>query len=214
MKKYTIAIALTLGSVFCSFISKAQTASEVLNNTDIPIYYFGIDFTKTKLIGDPTANTTDIVQRQFAGINALIVNEPKKYEVAGAFRRSEMNSDLSFTDKRNEKSDPDKLLSSSSEDYNLLKESDIQALIKGFNGGDKKGVGLVFIVDGMSKSKKAISIWVTLFDIQAHKVILTKRVEGAVGMGFGFRNYWATGFKKAIDQIKKSEYSEWKSEAK
>ena len=36
-------------------------------------------------------------------------------------------------------------------------------------------------------------------------------MEGALGSGFSFRNYWATGFKKIIDQIEKSEYKKWKS---
>lgn len=190
---------------------KAQTLSDVLNNTETPIFYYGIDFTKARLIGDPNANPRDIVERQFAGINALIVNEYKKYDVAKAFRRTELASDLSFTDKRNEKADPDKLISTNSGDFDRLTEKDVQTLISGFNGGSKTGTGLIFVVDGMSKSKKAISVWVTLFDIKTRKVLMTKRMEGALGSGFSFRNYWATGFKKIIDQIEKSEYKKWKS---
>ncbi|MCH5716296.1 hypothetical protein [Niabella hibiscisoli] len=134
--------------------SKAQTLSEVLNNTETPIFYYGIDFTKARLMGDPNANPRDIVERQFAGINALIINEYKKYDVAKAFRRTELANDLSFTDKRNEKADPDQLLSTKSEDFDRLSEKDIQTLISGFNGGSKTGTGLVFVVEGMSKTKK------------------------------------------------------------
>lgn len=191
--------------------AKAQNLSEVLNNTETPIFYYGIDFTKARLMGDPNANPRDIVERQFAGINALIINEYKKYDVAAAFRRSELPNDLSYTDQRNEKVDPDKLLSTNSEDFNRLNEKDIQTLISGFNGGSKPGTGLVFVVEGMSKTKKALSLWVTLFDIKTRKVLMTKRMEGALGSGFSFRNYWATGFKKIIDQIEKSEYKKWKS---
>lgn len=190
---------------------KAQTLSEVLNNTETPIFYYGIDFTKARLMGDPNANPRDIVERQFAGINALIINEYKKYDVAKAFRRTELANDLSYTDKRNEKVDPDQLLSTNSDDFNRLSEKDIQTLISGFNGGSKTGTGLVFVVEGMSKTKKALSLWVTLFDIKTRKVLMTKRMEGALGSGFSFRNYWATGFKKIIDQIEKSEYKKWKS---
>jgi len=191
--------------------SQAQTLNEVLTNKEIPIYYFGIDFTKAKLIGDPAAKPDDIVLRQFDGINDLMVNEYKKYDIAGAFRKDEINSNLSFVSKRNQKVDPETLLSSNTEDYNHLKESDITTLIKGFNAGDKKGTGLVFVVDGMNKPKKEISVWVTLFDISSKKILVTERVEGTVGMGFSFRNYWATGFKKVIDQIKNSKYAAWKS---
>ncbi|WP_114790339.1 hypothetical protein U0035_13720 [Niabella yanshanensis] len=190
---------------------KAQTLSEVLNNTETPIFYYGIDFTKARLMGDPNANPRDIVERQFAGINALIINEYKKYDVAKAFRRAELANDLSYTDKRNEKADPNQLLSTNSDDFNRLSEKDIQTLISSFNGGSKTGTGLVFVVEGMSKTKKALSLWVTLFDIKTRKVLMTKRMEGALGSGFSFRNYWATGFKKIIDQIEKSEYKKWKS---
>ncbi|MCH5690726.1 hypothetical protein LWM68_44765 [Niabella sp. W65] len=116
----------------------SQTLSEVLNNTETPIFYYGIDFTKARLMGDPNANPRDIVERQFAGINALIINEYKKYDVAAAFRRSELQNDLSYTDKRNEKADPDKLLSTNSEDFNRLTEKDIQTLISGFNGAQSR----------------------------------------------------------------------------
>ena len=100
-------------------------------------------------------------------------------------------------------------ISSSSEDYNHLTEADITPLIKGFNVGNKTGTGLLFVVDAMSKPKKAVSVWVTLFDTKSKKILLTERVEGAVGMGFSFRNYWATGFKKVIDQIASKKYKEW-----
>lgn len=212
MKKLLSTISILVLIVLFAFQSKAQTLKEVLNNTETPVFYYGIDFTKAKLINDPNANPTDIITRQFAGLNALMVNEAKKYDIAGAFRRSELHSDLSYTDKRNEKADPDKLQSTNTEDFNRLKESDIQALIKGFDGGNRSGTGLLFVVDAMSKTQKAISVWVVLFDIKSKKVLMAKRMEGGVGMGFSFRNYWATGFKKIIDQISKSEYKKWKSE--
>lgn len=203
------AVFLTIGLTL-----KAQSLSEVFSNKDIPIFYYGIDFTKAKLINDPSANAKDIVERQFAGINALMINEPKKYDIAAAFRRKEMDADLAYTIKRNEKRDPDDILSSSSSDYNHLRESDVHALIKGFDGGKKSGVGLLFIVDAMSKTQKLVSVWVTLFDIKSRKVLLTDRVEGSVSAGFTFRNYWASGFKKIIDTIDKSKYNEWKSKYK
>ncbi|SDC87811.1 hypothetical protein [Niabella drilacis] len=213
MKKISAKILLLLFActAMAGLNSQAQTLNEVLTNKETPIYYFGIDFTKAKLIGDAAAKADDIVARQFDGINDLMVNEAKKYDIAGAFRKDEMNSDLGFVSKRNQKRDPETLLSSSSEDYNLLKESDITSLVKGFNTGDKKGTGLLFVVDGMNKPKKELSVWVTLFDIGSKKILLTERVEGSVGMGFSFRNYWATGFKKVIDNIKNSKYAAWKS---
>ncbi len=209
MKKPLLPALLLLAACFVTQSMHAQTLKDVLNNKETPIYYFGVDFTKAVLIGDANANAKDIVERQFAGLNDLLVNEPKKYDIAGAFRKAEINSDLSFVAKRNEKVNEGKLLSASTEDYNHLTESDIATLVRGFNAGTKSGTGLLFVVDAMSKPKKSISVWVTLFDIKTKKLLLADRVEGAVGMGFGFRNYWATGFKKVIDAIDRRKYKEW-----
>lgn len=192
-----------------SFGLNAQDIKTILTDKESPITYYGIDFTKAVLIGDANANPTDIISRQFAGINDLMVNESDKYDIAGALKRSEIPSNLSIVAKRNEKANPDKLLSADTEDYNKLQESDISSIIKSFNAEGKAGTGLLFIVDGMSKPNKKISVWATFFDIKTKKVLLTERLEGALGSGFSFRNYWATGLKKIIDNIKSKKYKEW-----
>lgn len=188
----------------------AQTAKDVFN-TQTPIFYFGIDFTKAKLINDAEANEHDIKERQFDGINDLMVNEAKKYDFAGALRRSELPNDLGFVAKRNATIDPDNIKSTSSADYNRLKESDIQEVVKAFDFGNNKGIGLLVVMEGMSKSKKGASMWITFVDISAKKVLFTERMEGKGGMAFGFRNYWAVPIRDVVDEIKKKKYTEWKS---
>jgi hypothetical protein len=188
----------------------SQTAKDVFN-TQTPIFYFGIDFTKAKLINDAEANENDIKERQFDGINDLMVNEAKKYDFAGALRRSELPNDLGFVAKRNATIDPDNIKSTSSADYNRLKESDIQEVVKAFDFGNNKGIGLLIVMEGMSKSKKGASMWITFVDINAKKVLFTERMEGKGGMAFGFRNYWAVPIRDVVDEIKKKKYSEWKS---
>ncbi len=213
MKKITTKILFLLTGILFVFSLKAQTFKERISNRDIPVYFYGIDFTKAVLIGDSKANAQDIVNRQFTGINELLINESGKYDVAGAFRRSDLKTDLTFVKERNEKAVPDQLLSADTEDLNRLSPSAITALVKGFNAGGKEGTGLLFVVDGMSKPNKEIAVWVTLFDIRSKKVLLTNKVPGKVGMGFSFRNYWATGIRSVIEQIKSTKYSAWKSEA-
>ena len=63
----------------------------------------------------------------------------------------------------------------------------------------------------MSKSDKGIAIWVTLVDMQTGNVLMTDRVEGKVGMAFGFRNYWASGIKSVIEEVRKHKFNEWKN---
>ena len=69
----------------------------------------------------------------------------------------------------------------------------------------------MFIVEGMSKSAKAASVWVTFVDVKTKKVLHTERIEGKAG-GFGFRNYYAAAIKNVLDQIEKKKYKEWKSQ--
>ena len=42
----------------------------------------------------------------------------------------------------------------------------------------KKGIGILFVMEAMSKREKAAAIWVTLIDMKTKKVLLTERIEG------------------------------------
>ena len=189
----------------------AQTIKEVFSNSETPILFLGIDFTKAKLIDDANANPNDIRDRQYAGINDLVVTETKKYDLKSAFHKSFVDHDLGLVAKRNEKINTEEIKSTNTSDFHRLKEADIDALVKGFDFGDKKGVGLLFVMEGMGKSEKAAAMWVTLIDMKSKKVLMTERMEGKTGMGFGFRNFWAIPIKNVIEEIEKKKYSEWKS---
>ena len=188
----------------------AQTAKDVFNSSETPVFYLGIDFTKARLIDDATANEIDIRDRQFAGINDLVVTEMKKYDLAGAFHKSNIEHDLGLVAKRNEKVNAEEIKSSSTGDFHRLKEDDINTLVKGFDFADKKGVGLLFVVEAMSKSEKAAAVWVTLIDMKSKKVLMAERIESKTSMAFGFRNYWASSIKNLIETIEKKKYKEWK----
>lgn len=189
----------------------AQTLKDVFNNSETPILYLGIDFTKAKLIDDANANASDIRDRQYTGINELVISESKKYDLKGAFHKSNIDHDLGMVNERNEKANAEEIKSTNTSDYHRLKEDDIRSLVSGFDFKGKKGIGLLFVMEAMSKSDKGAAVWVTLIDMGSKKMLMTDRVEGKVGMGFGFRNYWATSIKSVIDHIEKKKYSEWKS---
>ncbi|MEO5889916.1 MAG: hypothetical protein ABIQ31_06655 [Ferruginibacter sp.] len=188
----------------------AQTLKDVFTSSETPVFYLGVDFTQARLI-DASENASDIRDRHFPAINDLIVNEPKKYDLAGALHKSNVDHDLASVAKRNAKINTEDIKSTNSADYNRLKEEDISKLVKGFDFGGKKGVGLLLIVDGMSKAKKGAGIWVTFIDMGTKKVLMTERMEGKTGMAFGFRNYWATPIREVLDDIEKKKYKEWKA---
>ena len=191
--------------------ANAQTLKEVLNSSETPLFYLGIDYTQARLLDDATADVAAIRDRHYAGINDLVVNEPKKFDLAGAFHKTTIDHDLGPVAKRNAKINTEEILSTNSADYNRLKEEDIVKLVKGFDFAGKKGAGLLFIVEGMSKGKKGASVWVTFIDMATKKVLMTERVEGKTGMSIGFRNYWANPINDLIKTIEKKKYKEWQT---
>jgi len=213
-KQSTIRWAALSLILLSSFTVQAQSLKDYFSNEGTNALYLGIDFTLNKVIDDANANVTDIRDRQYNGLNDLVVNEPKKYDLKEAFHRSsDVDHDLGIMNDRNVKSNADAIKSTSTSDFHRLKEADIQSLVSGIDFKGKKGLGILMVSEAMGKGEKAIAMWVAFVDMSAKKVLLTDRIEGKIGMGFGFRNYWATGIKNVLDQIKKSKYKEWKVKA-
>src|SRR5689334_18112346 len=104
---YTI-IALML---MLPALAKAQnlTASNFFKSDTVSCTYLGIDFTQAKLINDEASNPQVIQERQFQGINFLMIKESKKYDLQEAYRRKTWNPDIKEVDIRNQKVDPDSL---------------------------------------------------------------------------------------------------------
>jgi hypothetical protein len=186
----------------------SQTLKEVLNSQEVPLFYLGIDYTLARVLDDASASSADIRDRHYPAINDLIVNESKKFDLTGAFHKAKIDHDLGLVAKRNAQINTEEIISTNSADYNRLKEDDITKLVKGFNFADKKGTGLLFIVEAMSKGKKGAAIWVTFIDMGTKKVLMTERMEGKP-TGFGFRNYWAYPIYDILNSIEKKKYKEW-----
>jgi hypothetical protein len=193
--------------------ASAQTLKDFFNNSETPLTYLGVDFTKAKLINDPGGNPMDIRNRLYNSINQVVVAEPKKYDIAGAFRKSAVTSDLTAVTAANEKINAEQIMSSSTADFNRLKADDIAGVVKALGINGKKGIGLLFVMEGMKKEEKnaAASVWTVLIDMQSKKVLLTERLESKPA-GFGFRNFWASTIKGTLDAIEKRKYSEWKGQ--
>ncbi len=201
--------------LFSPFFMQGQTVSAktFFNEDTVTAVYLGIDFTQTKLINDEASNATVIQSEQFNGINDLIVKENKKYDVQDAYRRKNWVVNIKEVEARNLKASADQLKSSNDSDLTRLNKTDIESLVGKFDFGNQKGYGILLIVEGLSKSSKIASIWFTLVNMGNAKVLVTQRVDGKLGSGFGFCNYWASAIKNAIAEVKHKYYDEWKSAA-
>lgn len=199
--------------LFCAVCQPAfsQTLKDVFNNSESPLLYLGIDFSKTRLLDN--GNPDDIRNNQYRNINQLIINEPKKYDLKGAFSKSSMDNDLNPVSKKNEKANINEIISTNQADFNRFKENDITAMVNDLDLSGKKGVGLLFVMEAMRKADKKgdVSIWVTFIDMATKKVLMTERIVSETSSAIGFRNYWASTIKNLIDMIDKKKFKEWKA---
>lgn len=210
---FRITAAAALAALLSASSASAAEAKDVFTTDEI--VWFGLDFSKAKMVGQFTqfgdageASGTQMKQKFFPAWNMLVLNEPKNFDLKKAFRKTGIFNDLSVVEKRNAAVDPDKLFT-----YNehKIEKSEIEKIIAEYKGGEKKeGIGLVFIVEAFSKPAEMGSFYVTLFDIASHKVLITERLAGRTG-GFGLRNYWARSVKEVIQQIDKTSYTSWKT---
>jgi len=208
----SVKVRFFMSFIFAALLSPAafsQTLKDFFNSDATSAIYLGIDFTKTKLIDDASTDAKDIVERQYAGINEGAATDSKKLTLASAFHKSVMDHDLGPVNKRNLKIDPSQIKSTNTSDFHRLKEEDINALVKGFDFDGKKGLGILFVMEAMSKTGKAAAIWVTFIDMTTKKMLFTERIEEPLGMGFGFKNYWVIPVKRLLDDIKDDKFKEW-----
>jgi hypothetical protein len=213
MKNKVIYLLVTAMVALSSSFTQGQSLSaKAFFNTDTAsAVYLGIDFTLAKLINDEASNPTVIQSQQFNGINYLMISENKKYDIQKAYHRVNWTVDTREVEARNNKANPDELKSTNDGDLTRLSATDIDKLVGNFNYGSHQGYGVLLIVEGMDKTKKLATIWFTLIDMGAKKVLMTERVDGKLGSGFGFRNYWASAIKNAIGNVESKKYKQWQA---
>lgn len=186
-----LCLCLSAGALF------AQKGSS--SGADAPITWLGLDFTMCRFIGDAhqfkdagEITPADMREKYFPAWNQLFINEQKKYDVAKYVRRDAVDYAIDVTAKANDHAGKD-IFSNNPSDFSRLSQADIEKAVKGYNFQGKKGVGLLFFVEGMSKGQEKASAWVTYVDMDKKRVLKTERITGKAG-GFGFRNYWAKAF--------------------
>ena len=213
MKNKVLYLLVAVTAAFSPSFTQGQsiTAKAFFSTDTISAVYLGIDFTLAKLINDAESNATIIQSQQFNGINDLVVKEYKKYDVQKAYHRINWTVDTKEVEARNLKANPDKLKSTNDGDLTRLSTGDIDKLVSNFDYGTHKGYGVLLIVEGLDKTKKLATIWFTLINMDTKKVLTTERVDGKLGSGFGFRNYWASAIKNAINIVENKNYKQWKA---
>jgi hypothetical protein len=204
MKKVIFALLIAMPAA-----SFAQTLKDFFSNASTPAVYLGLDFSKTRIISDPGANPEDMKSRTFSAINDLTIKEVKKFDIADAFHRASVDHDFTGVEKNIGQIDAGTLASSNTSDATRLKEADIHAVVKGLDVNGKKGIGILFVVEGLDKADKNVTVWVTLINCDTKTVLLTERITAKTANGFGERNFWASGIHDVVTEVKEHKYKEW-----
>jgi len=200
MKKILLPV---LALLFVATGAQAQAAKTAdITNPETPVIWLGLDFTEARLIGDLAADENAIKNQHIPDINQLVVNEAKKYDLAKSFKHTNISSDLGFTYAQNKKIDASKIKSTNNDDFTRFKPETVDKIVAGYDFGDKKGLGVMFIVEALNKTKAEAAIWVTYIDLGSKKVLQTVRKEGKAG-GFGWRNFWARPVENILDDVRK-----------
>jgi hypothetical protein len=167
--------------------------------------WFGIDFSKAGMAGNFNEfkdvggkSGAEIRDKYFPAWNDLIKNESEKYDIKKTYDKDKLTYDLTTVRQRNKAVDAEKLMVDDVSQSTLTKE-DIVKIVSHYKS-DKKGLGILYVVESFDKAAERATIWVTFFDISSRKVLSTEQYEGKPG-GFGIRNFWA---KSILHVIKES----------
>lgn len=165
---------------------------------DLPFLFLGIDFRLTQLIGSHGfSNPTDIQRKYFYKWNELLFNEQAKYDLKSALSIKNYQISFNWIVQENLKIDPTRLVTNS--EYSISEEL-VRKHVSRFSGIEKRGIGIIFIVESFNKFTKLANVWVTFFNIDTNEVFHTEKIQGAAG-GIALRNYWGNSFHRVINKV-------------
>lgn len=177
----------------------AVKAQDVFDSKE-PVTWLGLDFSALKLVkSDETVTENELQSKYFPGWNDLILNEPKKFDIAKAIDHNTVENATEAVTAVNE-SAKGPFITTDKKAFEHLDNAAVKQMVKKYNLKGKSGIGLVFIVESMDKVREEASIWVTFINMSTKEVLLSKPMTGKSG-GFGFRNYWAGSINKVLKAL-------------
>jgi len=165
-----------------------------------PHTFFGLDFTRSKMIGSQGFNNPQAIRdRLFYSWNLILHKEREKYNVQAQLNVREYYTMFDWCASNNRQIPVESVVT----DYqHQLTEQDVFQHVNSYQNVPGHGVGVVFVVESFNKVGEVAIIWVTFFDIQTKQVLMTTRRAGKPG-GMGIRNYWANAIHKVILGLRK-----------
>lgn len=169
-----------------------------------PITWLGLDFANA-VITDTSISQKDLSYKLIPDWNDIITREPDKFKFNKALHRSNTIFAEGVAHKANAN------IGRSFKEPSGLTRSRINERVKDYDLSGRAGIGLMVVVDSLSKEKKQAIVWVTFIDMGSKEVLQTIRATGKPS-GFGVRNYWANAYAE-IFELMADNWQKWRKEA-
>lgn len=182
----------------------SQTVKDIFSK-DYPIAFYGIDFTRVKLVGKEFSNPQQIRDMYFSQWNQILIDEGK-YDLRKPLRKNNVFPDFSQVMKRNLDVKAENLINY---DPKFLSVTEVAEVLNQYDFGSKNGIGLLFLADVFDYTKQKSVIHIIFFDLSTKKILLYDLLRGEPG-GVGIRNFWANSVASVIGQIDADRYNYWK----
>ncbi len=205
MKKELFFLAIVL---LINLHGISQNPCDFFKTKDIT--WYGIDFSKAKLVGPDFNNPTSIKETFFQSWNTLILKESDKYNLKKFLKKSSIFYNVELVSKRNLSVDENKLITFNSTDA-TLKDTDVNDIVKEYNFDKNEGYGVLLIVENFNKIEETGNFYIVFIDLKTKSILLSKKISGKAG-GIGLRNYWAGAIYNALKKCK-TYYSAWEDES-
>jgi hypothetical protein len=163
------------------------------------VIWFGLDYTQVKFIGasDQFNDLEAIQHNYFRSWNELIVNESSKYDLKRAFKITNLIYALDSAIARSERRDMKDIVQMNKYE---LSENQVAEIVNAYADPAISKVGAIFVMETLNKLAVEETMWLAFFQVSTGQVFHTERLIG-LPKGFGFRNYWAGGYYRAITEL-------------
>lgn len=193
-------LILILASVFMFSVAQAQTSADVAKTDDW--VWFGIDYTSCYFLTKMDFPSVSDLESKLDAWNNLVLVEREKF-IDKTLKGKDITYYIEMVGDLNDEVDVKSRLTNDGFMSTHLEADMIQGMVDNYSIPEElSGIGLILIAESYSKPNTQGAYFVTFFDIDSKKVLVTERMLGK-SRGFGLRNYWANTYYMVLQQIGK-----------
>ncbi len=194
-------------------MTQAQTMQDLFQESTVPFYWFGIDFSHVQLIASfaqseesGEKNAELLKNKYFKGWNNLFIYEADKYNVSEMLHKKSVEINLDPITKINNQANVEEMEVTKETHYTA---DQIKEFVKDYDFDVKEGIGVFFIAECLNKPLEHGIYHVVFINLANNEVLHTQSITGETG-GFGVRNYYARSYLEVMESIQKTQYKKWK----